>query len=132
MKLALELGLCDEVLRSGPENVAEVRRLTGGMGVERAVIDAHDASVRAVMRVLEERATTRAGTHGVFRVDVGGLAVLLVRHRTSRALDPQLHTHAVLAGKVKSVDGRWRALDASTLYRDQRAFGALYQAALRA
>src|SRR6478609_8949989 len=37
MQLALDLKLCDEVLESGPENVAEVRRLTGGHGVERAV-----------------------------------------------------------------------------------------------
>src|ERR1700738_2950097 len=37
MKLALDLGLCDEVLRSGPENVKQVRDLTGGHGVERAV-----------------------------------------------------------------------------------------------
>src|SRR6266496_1394849 len=37
MQLALDLKLCDEVLASGPGNVAEVRRLTGGQGVERAV-----------------------------------------------------------------------------------------------
>src|SRR5260370_34057517 len=37
MQLALDLKLCDEVLQSGPENVAEVRRLTGGMGVARPV-----------------------------------------------------------------------------------------------
>src|SRR5947209_16512203 len=32
MNLALDLGLCDEVLASGPDNVAEVRRLTNGQG----------------------------------------------------------------------------------------------------
>src|SRR5579871_777651 len=30
MKLARDMGLCDEVLTSGPDNVADVRRLTGG------------------------------------------------------------------------------------------------------
>ena len=35
MKIALELGLCDTVLASGPDNVAEVKALTGGLGVER-------------------------------------------------------------------------------------------------
>src|SRR5664279_5266557 len=34
MHLALDLRLCDEVLESGPENVADVLRLTGGKGVE--------------------------------------------------------------------------------------------------
>src|SRR5947207_14180560 len=37
MQLALDLKLCDEVLASGPDNVTEVRTLTGGHGVERAV-----------------------------------------------------------------------------------------------
>jgi len=34
VKLALELGVCDEALPAGPDNVAEVRKLTGGNGVE--------------------------------------------------------------------------------------------------
>jgi threonine dehydrogenase-like Zn-dependent dehydrogenase len=36
LELARSLGLCDEVLGAGPDNVAEVRALTGGAGVERA------------------------------------------------------------------------------------------------
>jgi len=36
LDLARSLGLCDEVLPAGKDNVAEVRRLTGGHGVERA------------------------------------------------------------------------------------------------
>src|SRR5579859_4900786 len=35
--IALKLGLCDSVLTAGAENVAQVRELTGGQGVERAV-----------------------------------------------------------------------------------------------
>src|ERR1700722_17298310 len=46
MQLALRLGLCDETLRSGPDNVAEVRGLTGGRGVERAI----DCSANDVAR----------------------------------------------------------------------------------
>src|SRR5262252_2088208 len=37
LQLARDLALCDEVLASGPGNVAEVRQLTGGHGVERAI-----------------------------------------------------------------------------------------------
>jgi len=116
---------------SAPKSVSVLSAVCGG-DAERAVLAAHDAAVLAVMRVVEERASTRAGVNGIVRLDAAGVAVLLVRHRTSRALDPQLHTHAVLAAKVMSADGRWRAIDASMLYRDQRALGALYQAALRA
>src|SRR3954462_11256972 len=47
MQLARDLGLCDEVLRSGPDNVAEVRKLTGGHGVERAVACSANDGARA-------------------------------------------------------------------------------------
>lgn len=116
---------------SAPKSVSVLSAICGGE-VEREVVAAHDEAVRAVMAAIEQRATTRSGRNGIYRIDVAGLTGLLVRHRTSRALEPQLHTHAVVVAKVKSVDGRWRALDATMLYRDQRALGALYQAALRA
>ena len=37
LQLAKDLGLCDDVLSAGPDNVAQVRELTGGFGVERAL-----------------------------------------------------------------------------------------------
>jgi threonine dehydrogenase-like Zn-dependent dehydrogenase len=57
MALAKDLGLCDEVLRSGPDNVAEVRKLTGGRGVERAV----DCSANDAARATAIRATRKWG-----------------------------------------------------------------------
>jgi threonine dehydrogenase-like Zn-dependent dehydrogenase len=57
MKLARDLGLCDEVLASGPGNVADVRKLTGGRGVERAV----DCSANDVARATAIRATRKWG-----------------------------------------------------------------------
>jgi threonine dehydrogenase-like Zn-dependent dehydrogenase len=44
--LALRLRLCDSVLASGPENVDEVRALTNGNGVERAVDCSGNADAR--------------------------------------------------------------------------------------
>ena len=55
-----------------------------------------------------------------------------VRQHTSRRLDPQLHTHAVIANRVPAPDGRWLALDARTIKIDQRTLSALYHADLRA
>ena len=53
--LALTLGVCDEALRSGPDNVAEVRGLTGGRGVERAI----DCSANDGARATAIRATRK-------------------------------------------------------------------------
>jgi threonine dehydrogenase-like Zn-dependent dehydrogenase len=56
-KLAAELRLCDEVLLSGPDNVADVRKLTSGRGVERAV----DCSANDSARATAIRATRKWG-----------------------------------------------------------------------
>ncbi len=50
---------------------------------------------------------------------------------TSRADDPQLHTHVVVANKVKGTDGIWRTVDGRLLYRYQLAAGYLHEAVLR-
>jgi threonine dehydrogenase-like Zn-dependent dehydrogenase len=57
MQLALDLKLCDEVLASGADNVAAVRALTGGAGVERAV----DCSANDAARATAIRATRKWG-----------------------------------------------------------------------
>ncbi len=57
LKIAKDLGLCDEVLRSGPDNVKQVRDLTNGAGVERAV----DCSANADARATAIRATRKWG-----------------------------------------------------------------------
>src|ERR1039457_4473916 len=57
MKIALDMGLCDVVLTSGPDNVAQVRELTGGYGVERAV----DCSAHDLARATAIRATRKWG-----------------------------------------------------------------------
>ncbi len=57
MNLARDLKLCDEVIVSGPGNVEEVRKLTGGHGVERAV----DCSAHDEARATAIRATRKWG-----------------------------------------------------------------------
>jgi threonine dehydrogenase-like Zn-dependent dehydrogenase len=57
MQLARDLRLCDEVLASGPNNVEEVRSLTGGHGVERAI----DCSANDAARATAIRATRKWG-----------------------------------------------------------------------
>ena len=57
MDLALKLGLCDTVLTSSDDNLAQVRELTNGQGVERAV----DCSANAQARATAIRATRKWG-----------------------------------------------------------------------
>lgn len=105
----------------------------GDPEVRQAVIEAHDQAVAATLGWLQSHAHTRMRVRGhVVTVDAEGLVVATFRQHTSRALDPQLHTHAVIANRVPAGDGRWLALDARTLLIDQRTVSALYHANLRA
>ena len=51
-------------------------------------------------------------------------------HETSRNLDPQLHTHAVIANMVQGGDGKWRTMANENLYSSKMLIGALYRGEL--
>ncbi|WP_203854505.1 MobF family relaxase, partial [Dactylosporangium siamense] len=86
--------------------------------VKAEVMAAQHAGVRAVIEQLRVHgAFTRVGANGIAQVDTDGLAVAVFDHRMSRAGDPQLHSHIVISSKVRSVDGKWLALDSKALYQ---------------
>jgi conjugative relaxase-like TrwC/TraI family protein len=117
---------------SAPKSVSVLFAL-GGEQIREQVVEAHDSAVGAVLGWVEDHAHTRLRQQGdVVHVDAEGIMVGVFRQHTSRRLDPQLHTHAVIANRVRGPDGRWLALDARPLICDQRTLSALYHAALRA
>ncbi|HVR79666.1 MAG TPA: MobF family relaxase [Acidimicrobiia bacterium] len=117
---------------SAPKSVSLLWAL-GDEQTQDAVLGAHDRAVDAVLGWVEDHAHTRMRRQGdVVCVDAEGLIVGVFRQHTSRRLDPQLHTHAVIANRVRSPDGRWLALDARTIKIDQRTLSALYHSNLRA
>ncbi len=114
---------------SAPKSLSVVWALTG----DERLLEAHDVAVRAALAHLERfGATTRVRVNGNRRLhpDVEGLTMAAFRQTTSRADDPQLHTHVVISSKVNT-GGRWLALDARYLKRHQRMLGGLYQSVLR-
>ena len=52
------------------------------------------------------------------------------RHDTSRNLDPQLHTHCVIANMVQGEDGKWRTMVDDGLFKGKMAIGAIYRSEL--
>ncbi|HRW39984.1 MAG TPA: MobF family relaxase, partial [Microthrixaceae bacterium] len=118
---------------SAPKSVSVLWALSPDSWVRAEVLAAHDAAVDAALGWFEcHGAVTRRGTDGVFQVDTQGLTAALFRQHTSRTIDPQLHTHAVISAKVQDPTGRWLSLDARFLKYQQRTIGWIYDAALRA
>lgn len=97
------------------------------------LLAAHDIAVRAALAHFEHYgATTRVRIrNGRLHPDANGLTMAAFRQTTSRADDPQIHTHVVISAKVETGDRRWLALDARYLKRYQRMLGGLYQSVLR-
>jgi conjugative relaxase-like TrwC/TraI family protein len=114
---------------SAPKSLSVWWALTG----DDRLLQAHDAAVAATLEHLERfGSTTRIRADGRRRhPDTHGLTVAVFRQSTSRGDDPQIHTHAVISAKVQTDDGRWYALDARYLKRQQRTLGGLYQSLLR-
>lgn len=121
-----------DVTCSAPKSVSVLFAI-GDERVRNEVLDAHDAAVAASFGWIEEHAHCRYRVDGeIWTVDADGLVAAAFRQHTSRAHDPQVHTHLVIVNRVMAPDGRWLALDARTLKHDQRTVSALYAAGLRA
>ena len=96
-----------------------------GAGHRAAVAEAADYLQRMAVGVRRWRGgqVTRLPTTGA----VAGAFV----HRTSRALDPHLHTHLVVANVAQGVDGAWSAVDGRRIFAHRRATRGIYHARLR-
>jgi conjugative relaxase-like TrwC/TraI family protein len=126
--------VCGWSLTFSPPKSLSLLWAFGDEQVADAVGSAHDQAVRETLEFLElEAARARRGHGGTILHDVDGLIGAAFRHRSSRAGDPQVHTHVIVANLVRSTqDGRWSGLDSRGIYDLKTAAGAVYQSALRA
>ena len=117
---------------SAPKSVSVLMAL-GAPEAAAAVLGSHEAAVRGTLDyVAHHRAAVRR-THESERqvVSARGIVGAAFTHGTSRALDPHLHTHVLVANLAQGPDGRWSALDGRGLFAHARSAGALYDAHLR-
>jgi conjugative relaxase-like TrwC/TraI family protein len=122
-----------DLVFSTPKSVSLLHAL-GDEETRSAIAAAHRSAWQVALTYLEEEAcVTRRGKDGFLREHGGGFVAAAYRHRTSRAADPHLHTHVIVANMTKSPsDGKWRALDGEALLKTHRlAAGYLYEAHLR-
>jgi len=117
---------------SAPKGVSLLWAFGSG-GVRATISTAHDMAVGAVLDHLSKEACyARRGHGGAQLIEGRGFIGAAFRHRTSRAGDPQLHTHVVVPNLVQGADGRWSAPDGRHLFTWKMTAGTLYRSALRA
>ena len=112
---------------SAPKSVS-IAALVGG---DDRIVEAHDRAVKATLAWVEKNAAeTRMKDPETGRMGrVGGQKIVAAtfRHDTSRNLDPQLHSHSVIANMVQGEDGKWRSMANEGLYARQKLIGMLYR-----
>ena len=105
----------------------------GGFEVAGQVRAAHERAIAEALDYLERHAALVSRGHARARQEhADGLVAAAYQHRTSRAGDPLLHTHVLVANLAQGADGRWTALYGQPLYWHAKTAGYLYQAVLRA
>lgn len=110
------------------------------VGEDRRFIEAHNRAVAVVMQEVEQLVSARITQEGkTDTVLTGSMVAALYNHDTSRDLDPQIHTHALVFNATFAGE-KWRSLASDTrmktgfsenLYATKIALGNLYRTALR-
>jgi conjugative relaxase-like TrwC/TraI family protein len=92
----------------------------------------HRRAIEVVLAYAEREVFhSRSGKNGVVQEDVEGVVATAFTHWDSRAGDPQLHDHVVVANRARSVsDGEWRTLDSRGLFKSVVMLGELHQGIL--
>ncbi len=123
---AFDLSFC------APKSVSMLHAL-GPPDIAGQVLAAHTHAVDAALHYVERRAVAvRRPTAGALvPVEAEAVAAAGFVHRVSRALDPHLHSHVVMANLGRGPEGNFTALDGRGLYAHAPAAAALYHAQLR-
>jgi conjugative relaxase-like TrwC/TraI family protein len=115
---------------SAPKSVSIVAEVGGRADVR----EAHEAAVSKVLEYLEKNfAGARVTEAGETRFEkTENVIAARFHHTTSRDLDPQTHTHLVIANATQTQDGVWRSLSNELLYKNQALLGSIYDSELAA
>ncbi|WBY18124.1 conjugative relaxase (plasmid) [Erythrobacteraceae bacterium WH01K] len=108
--------------------------LMAQLGGDKRVLTAQEAAVKATMAYLEKHfaeARDYSRNPNGEAVQTGKLLYALFQHDTSRKLDPQNHTHAVIAAMTQDKAGNWKALWNGEVWKNNSVLGSIYNAALR-
>ena len=124
-----------DVTVSAPKSVSVLFGLAGP-NVAAEVVAARRVAVGEALSYLESQAGHGLRGHQgdgqrAARIDTDGWIVAAFEHRTSRAGDPQLHTHLVVPNLLHGADGHWSALDSRALHRHALTGSYVYHAVLR-
>ncbi len=108
---------------SAPKSVS-IAALVGG---DKSLIESHNNAVDYALSYLEKNCAAYLKGERRVRELSGNILSAKFRHGTSRAGDPQLHTHCVIFNMTKTDKGEWRSLANDFVYKQSKLLGCIYQ-----
>lgn len=119
-----------DVTLSAPKSVSIVAEV----GERGDVREAHEAAVTKVLEYIEKNLVgARVTEAGETRFEkTGNVVAGRFAHTTSRDLDPQTHTHLVIANATMTEGGHWRSISNELIYKNQKLLGNIYDSELAA
>ena len=124
-----------DITFSAPKSVSLEALVHAAPKASARIIRAHDEAVTATLDFIESELLETRGwdpaTRRRPRIKGHGLVAATFRHVASRNLDPQLHTHSVVANMTQNAEGEWRSADFLHIERAKHLIGAHYRAELK-
>ena len=98
------------------------------VGKDNRLVDVHNKAVRTTLDYLEkELVSTRKTIQGITTPEkTGNITVAQFQHKTSRALDMQLHTHNVVMNITHDSE-KYKSIESRNIYDTSRLLGQIYQ-----
>ena len=94
---------------------------------DKRLIDVHRSAVAIARQRIEATIATRVTERGTMRLEFTRSAVIAqFEHATSRAGDPDLHSHVVVLNLTRRADGQWRSIENAEMFKEQRLMYETY------
>jgi conjugative relaxase-like TrwC/TraI family protein len=94
---------------------------------DRRLIDIHRTAVAIARRRIDATVATRVTEQGETRLEFTRAPVIAqFEHATSRAGDPNLHSHVVVLNLTRRTDGQWRSIENAEMFNEQRLMYETY------
>lgn len=115
---------------SAPKDVSILWSLSPNEKDRETIVTLHQRATKAAISYLEEQAFIRTGKGGILS-EPARATFAVFTHTTSRELDPQLHSHALMLNVGITAEGKTGALDGKEILEARYASGMIYQNELR-
>lgn len=116
-----------DLTASAPKSVS----IAGLVWGDERVIAAHQEAVAVALRHVESLIAARLTNKGAVTLEKTGVMVCReVLHDTSRAGDPNIHSHCVIVNATQRADGRWVAMENREIFRAQHELDLIYKSEL--